>query len=199
MVINSTGMILEVTPRKAEIVHDMSKKLRNPCIEVQCYVIFKLVRQFCGLCIYLTLATPWSRYLKRSMFDSLSTGRSDSRVQVALNHQDIRALRFWKKLANDDSTWTAIQPLTVQETAHTDASDVGYGGMLNLDNLTAVSLGLYINQEVWKWKERAIAIYHWKLWEMQGLRQLKRLLGILEIGVKSRWLPSALNRYTDSS
>lgn len=156
-------MTLEVTEHKAEKVQQMSKNLLRQVVRGRRFVNDQQLRKFCGVCVSLNLTMLWRRFYTCSFYDSLSNGRRDARGLVRTTHQSMRDPRFWRKLAMDDSTRRSIRSPPPQASVHTDAADVGFGATLNFQDMCSGVRGMYVDQEVWTWKERASAITHREL------------------------------------
>lgn len=148
--------------RKGERGRTMSKKLFKQCDIEKRYVSAKLTRSFCGRCVSLTMAMSCKGCYTHSMFDSLSMVRWENRIGVRLNRQPIRALRFWRKLSKN-YTRRAIFLFRRQASVNTDSVDNCCCGPLYFYNISVGAPALYVDKEIWTWKERAMYISHREL------------------------------------
>lgn len=62
---------------------------------------------------------------------------------------------------------------------HTNAADLGYGGTLNTEDMAAGVSGMWVDQGVWKWHERA---NHITLRDFKAIRKI--LMGALGEKIK---------------
>lgn len=176
VVVDSMKMRFSVTEEKADRVRSMARKL------IQCAMLGKrrvpasLVKSFCGTCVSLSLAMPWARFYTRALYSDTSGARkSDHRGRYRLSRQSLKDLRFWKTLsARGGECERPIRPPSCQAALHTDAADMGYGATLNDTDLSAGAAGMWCEQGVWSWRERA---------EHITLRELKAVRRALEGGM----------------
>lgn len=176
VLLDSMEMKFHVVPHKAEKVRRMSKDLLKEVRFGRRWVQSRTVACFCGTCVALSLAMPWARFYTRSLYWDMSSGRThDGRGRCRLSHQSVRDLRFWRDLPESSLGGRELIRTEPQAAMHTDAADMGYGGTLNVRDLTAGAPGMWCGQGVWSWQERAESI---NLRELRAVRMM--LLGCLK-------------------
>jgi hypothetical protein len=93
------------------------------------WVHVRKLANLAGAVIALTVAMPVARTVTRSLYDVIAT-KSTWESDVRLTHQALRDLQFLAELPSqvcDKAIWRA-EPL---DSIHTDASDTGWGAVLN--------------------------------------------------------------------
>lgn len=170
--VDTMSMRFTVLPYKVEHVRKLAKGILKQVRLGRRWVSASAVRTLCGTCISLSLALPWARFYTRSLYWDMGAGRArDSRGRCRLSHQAIRDLRFWKRLAGPEMEGRPVVPPSPQAAIHTDAADVGYGGTLNDKDLQAGVAGMWCDQGVWNWRDRAESITY---------RELKAIRKVLQ-------------------
>lgn len=186
--VDTVKMRFTVLPYKATQVRKLASDLLKQVRLGRRMVNVNALRSFCGTCVSLSLALPWARFYTRSLYWDMSNKKTkDTRGRCRLSHQSVRDLRFWKRLAGPELEGRNIIPTSPDAALHSDAADVGYGGTLNDKDLTAGVSGLWSDQGVWNWRDRAEAITHR---ELKAIRML--LQGPLGTEVKKRGLHELL-------
>lgn len=186
--VDTISMRFTVLPHKVEHVRQLAKALLNQVRSGRRWVSVSKVQTLCGTCASLSLALPWARFYTRSLYWDVGAGRArDSRGRCRLSHQSIRDLRFWKKLAGPEMDGRPMIPAAPQAAMHTDAADVGYGGTLNNVDLSPGVAGMWSDQGVWNWKDRAESI---TFRELKAIRKI--LQGTLGQEVRDRGLRELL-------
>ena len=169
--IDSVQMKFFVAPRKAAKVRQLAAQLLRSVRHGKRWVTKRQLTHFCGLCVSLTLAMPWARFYTRPLYWDMSSGRRlDHRGRVRLSHQSIRDLLTWKGLSRRELLRRSMRPFVPTASMHTDGADVGFGGTLNTQDLTAGIDGQWQAQGVWTWEDRAESISY------RELKAIRRLL-----------------------
>ena len=164
VMIDTLALKFYVVPHKAARVRKMAKDLLRQVMLGRRWVSKAVVESFCGLCVSLTLAMPWARFYTRALYWDIAAARPrDRRGRCRLSHQSVRDLRFWRQLSGEKSTGRPILPPPVQASVHTDAADMGYGGTLNHQDHRPGVAGLWCDQGVWSWQDRAAPITYREL------------------------------------
>ena len=150
VLIDSEEMKFYFVPRKAEKVRQLRKALLKEVCLGRRWVQSLALTSFCGTCISLSLAMPWARFYTRSLYWDMSAGRvRDSRGRCRLSSQAVRDLRFWRDLP--EVSLEGHQLISTKPTGamDTDAADMGYGGTLNVRDVTPGAPGMWCTQGVW--------------------------------------------------
>lgn len=61
----------------------------------------------------------------------------------------------WNSLFKEDLSGLPIQVRRAEAFMYTDYEDVGYGGAINLEDMSARRDGQISDQGIWSWKDRA--------------------------------------------
>lgn len=186
--VDTVSMRLTVLPHKVEHVRKLAKALLKQVRVGRRWVSASAVTTLCGTCISLSLALPWARFYTRSLYWDIGARRArDSRGRCRLSHQAIRDLGFWKRLAGPEIEGRPLVPPAAQAAMHTDAVDVGYGGTLNDRDLQPGAAGMWCDQGVWDWRDRAESITYR---ELKAIRKILR--GTIGQEVRSRGVQDLL-------
>lgn len=121
------GLFL-VPPHKQATLKAAAASLLRYASSHRRWVTAKKVQNICGLAISLSIAFPVARTVTRSLYDAITDMPSWKR-DVQLSKQAIRDLQFLATVPEefcDKAIWTP-KPLV---TIHTDASDTGWGAVL---------------------------------------------------------------------
>eukprot|EP00168_Porphyra_purpurea_P018165 TRINITY_DN662_c0_g1_i10.p1 TRINITY_DN662_c0_g1~~TRINITY_DN662_c0_g1_i10.p1 ORF type:complete len:892 (+),score=165.22 TRINITY_DN662_c0_g1_i10:970-3645(+) len=94
------------------------------------WVSFRQLRVFCGTAVSTTLSVPSARYHLRSLFTALQH-RHPSSGDARLGRQALKDLLWWTQLQANAATGRAIWPGAATMLLDTDASGVGWGGVLD--------------------------------------------------------------------
>ena len=168
--VDSVAMKFFIAPRKLTKVRGLAKKLLKQVRFGKRWVQRDSVARFCGVCVSLSLAMPWARFYTRSLYWDVSFRQPrDSRGRVRLSHQSITDLRKWRELSKTELAGRPMTPPRPTASIHTDAADVGYGGTLNVEDLSAGVPGKWKAQGIWSWKDRAQSISYR---ELKAIRML---------------------------
>lgn len=127
--IDSKRNLFYVTPDKQAKIRVAATTMLCTSAAKARWVTARSVASLTGLAQSVYLAVPPARFHLRSLHDCLSARRSWS-SRVKLSHQALRDLEWWKKLPhkwNGRAIWRS--PCTAS--LHTDASMMGWGGVLN--------------------------------------------------------------------
>jgi len=94
------------------------------------WVNFPALRRFCGTAVSTTLSVPAARYRLRSFFTAMQC-RHPRSGDARLGHQALRDLLWWVALQRWAATGRAIWPGAASMLLDTDASNLGWGAVLN--------------------------------------------------------------------
>lgn len=94
------------------------------------WLSFRTLRQFCGTAVSTTLLVPTTRYHLRSLF-TVMQGRTGRTGDVRLGRQALKDLLWWTQLQEHAATGRPIWPGAASMLLDTDASGLGWGGVLN--------------------------------------------------------------------
>lgn len=181
VVVDTVKMTFTVTPRKRKRVHKAARGILRAMRVSNRWIDTSTISSFCGTCVSLSLAMPWSRFYTRALYFDLSkhVRKFGTKLKCRLSHQSIRDLRFWVRLATVQDDGRPLHPMQPQAALHSDAADLGFGGTFNTERLDPGAAGMWCDQSVWDWRSRARSI---------TLRELKaiRLLLSRQIGVRVR-------------
>lgn len=146
-------MNFSVVPRNATAIRQMSKMLLQTASRGSRLVSAQKSCSFCGKCVSLSLALPWSRFYSRAFRDDLSNCKRDGRGHVRLSHQSLKDLRFWRRISQLDGQCLPIKPLIPAAASHTDAAEMGFGGTLHTFDLHPGTPDLWYDQGVCYWRK----------------------------------------------
>lgn len=142
---------------------------------------------FCGFHVSLTLAMPWALFYTRALYWYMAYHRKqDGRERVRLIHQSIRDLQKWKCLSAQKLGGTPMLPTFPTASVHTDATDVGYGGTINLTYVFPVIQGQHQIQGIWACRDCAESITYRELKAIRLLRSGK--LGKVLLDMETKYL-----------
>lgn len=96
------------------------------------WVSFRVLRKFCGTAVSTTLSVPSARYHLRSLFTAMQW-RHGSSGDVRLGRQAWKDLMWWTELQQHAATGRPIWPGAASMLLDTDASGLGWGAVLNLE------------------------------------------------------------------
>lgn len=96
------------------------------------WVSFRVLRKFCGTAVSTTLSVPSARYHLRSLFTAMQW-RHGSSGDVRLGRQAWKDLIWWTELQQHAATGRPIWPGAASMLLDTDASGLGWGAVLNLN------------------------------------------------------------------
>ena len=102
---------------------------------------------FAGLAQSSYLALPLGRFMLRSLYDDLAT-RRDWRRGVRLSAQSLADLRWWAELRGSKHVGRAIWRSHETRLMHCDASDLGWGGAVDMAAHHAPSHGFWSPEEL---------------------------------------------------
>ena len=157
--IDTMKMSFYIAPRKVEKVQDLAKLLLSSVWSGRRLVKVRTRHHFCGVCVSLTLAMPWTRFYTRDLYWDKSARKSrDFWGRCRLSHQSVRDLGTWQRLSEEELSRRPMVPEPLEASLHTDALDMGYGGTLSFQSTKPEVDGQWSEQGVWNWKERAASI-----------------------------------------
>jgi hypothetical protein len=127
---HSDRMHFYIAPRKIAEVHGIAWAILRQARQGRRWVSRDRLRSFCGVCVSLSLAMPFSRFYTRNLFDDMARRPREGRAsrngnRCRLSHQSIRDLQMWRKLASTETDGRTIRPLPTNGIMPTDAADVG--------------------------------------------------------------------------
>lgn len=191
VLVDTETLRFTVTPRKRRKVRDAAEKMLRTIRFSRRWVSHSMVSSFCGLCVSLSLAMPWARFYTRALYWDLSAHVKSvkGKLLCRLSHQSIRDLRFWRQLADAPQEGRLMLPAEPEAALHTDAADMGFGGTLNLHDLSAGAPGMWSDQGCWNWRarSRSIQLRELKAIRMTLTRRLGERLERSEIGNVKLW------------
>ena len=94
------------------------------------WVNFPALRRFCGTAVSTSLSVPAARYRLRSLFTAMQC-RHPRSGDARLGHQALWDLLWWVGLQQWAATGRAIWPGAASMLLDTDASNLGWGSVLN--------------------------------------------------------------------
>ena len=127
--IDTARRLFLVPPEKRATVMGASASLLRYATSHRRWVSVRKLANLCGLVISLSVAMPMARTVTRSLYDAIGTKTSWA-DDVRLCQQALRDLRWLAELPQDACDKSIFRPLPLA-TVHTDASDSGWGAVLN--------------------------------------------------------------------
>lgn len=126
--IDSRRGLFLVPPAKQDTIRGAAASLLRYASSHRRWVSTRRLANLCGLVISLTVALPVSRTVTRSLYDAIGE-RSSWNKDVQLSNQALRDLRFLRDLPDAQCNKAIWEPRPLS-TIHTDASDTGWGAVL---------------------------------------------------------------------
>jgi hypothetical protein len=83
-VIDSNLMRFYIAPRKMANLHDIARAILREAWQGRRWVSWDRLRSFCGMCVSMSLAMPFSRFYARNIFDDMTRRPEKDEHQVGL-------------------------------------------------------------------------------------------------------------------